>query len=263
MPKRIRKSSDPNTVAFRVMKAATERHDETEPKPKPKTKNAAAAALGRRGGKVGGKVRASRMTPEERSEASRKAARARWDLLRTNSLLPPDDRNAPDASLDPVGGDSFMANALTDIVETLRSRLATLEAERAQIMALLATYGAADDVGPSPLGYYPVNGKPGLYVAAKFPPVPEKERVRLKRDHLGRSGLSPVIVRVALLHPGLDVTQLANRVMQYVTGDVPTRTNLRSMIKHLVDTGKLEKRGGEYFAVPKSQLDIEDKDSSG
>ncbi len=34
--------------------------------------------LGRRGGLKGGKARAAKMTPEERSESARKAAKARW-----------------------------------------------------------------------------------------------------------------------------------------------------------------------------------------
>jgi hypothetical protein len=37
-----------------------------------------AAELGRRGGQIGGKVRAERMTPKQRSAAARKAAKARW-----------------------------------------------------------------------------------------------------------------------------------------------------------------------------------------
>ena len=37
-----------------------------------------ARILGRRGGKKGGKARAANMTPEERSESARKAAKARW-----------------------------------------------------------------------------------------------------------------------------------------------------------------------------------------
>lgn len=41
-------------------------------------KNPAAVELGRRGGKKGGKARAAKMTPEERSESARKAAQARW-----------------------------------------------------------------------------------------------------------------------------------------------------------------------------------------
>ena len=41
-------------------------------------KNPAAVALGRLGGLKGGKARAAKMTAKERSEAARKAARARW-----------------------------------------------------------------------------------------------------------------------------------------------------------------------------------------
>ena len=41
-------------------------------------KNPAAVKLGRRGGLKGGKARAAKMTPEERSESARKAAKARW-----------------------------------------------------------------------------------------------------------------------------------------------------------------------------------------
>ncbi len=37
-----------------------------------------ARILGQRGGKKGGKARAAKMTPEERSEAARKAVKARW-----------------------------------------------------------------------------------------------------------------------------------------------------------------------------------------
>ena len=37
-----------------------------------------ARILGRRGGKKGGKARAAKMTPEERSESARKAVNARW-----------------------------------------------------------------------------------------------------------------------------------------------------------------------------------------
>ena len=41
-------------------------------------KDPAAVELGRRGAKKGGKARAERMTAEERSDAARRAARARW-----------------------------------------------------------------------------------------------------------------------------------------------------------------------------------------
>jgi hypothetical protein len=36
------------------------------------------AKLGRKGGKLGGTARAANMTPEQRSEAARKAVQARW-----------------------------------------------------------------------------------------------------------------------------------------------------------------------------------------
>jgi hypothetical protein len=42
-------------------------------------KDPAAVALGRKGGLKGGKARAAKMTPEQRSEAARKAAAARWN----------------------------------------------------------------------------------------------------------------------------------------------------------------------------------------
>lgn len=43
-----------------------------------KRKNPAAVALGRRGGKIGGKRRAENRTPEELSAIGRKGAEARW-----------------------------------------------------------------------------------------------------------------------------------------------------------------------------------------
>lgn len=41
-------------------------------------KNPAAVALGRLGGKVGGKARAEKLTPEQRRKIASDAARARW-----------------------------------------------------------------------------------------------------------------------------------------------------------------------------------------
>ena len=62
--------------AFRVVKEATEPKEEA-----PESsidRHAAAVALGRLGGLKGGKARASKMTPEQRKESARKAAKARW-----------------------------------------------------------------------------------------------------------------------------------------------------------------------------------------
>ena len=41
-------------------------------------------AMGRKGGKLGGTSRASKMTAEERSEAARKAVQARWAKNKRN-----------------------------------------------------------------------------------------------------------------------------------------------------------------------------------
>lgn len=50
-----------------------------DPKPEPvDTRDPAAVSLGRRGGLVGGKARAAKLTPEQRREIAKKAAAARW-----------------------------------------------------------------------------------------------------------------------------------------------------------------------------------------
>lgn len=52
----------------------------SNPTPQPsKAKNPAAVALGRLGGLKGGKAVQAGKTPQERSEAARRASRARWD----------------------------------------------------------------------------------------------------------------------------------------------------------------------------------------
>ena len=48
-------------------------------------KNPNAVALGKLGGSKGGKSRAARLTPEERSASARKAALARWTKARSKS----------------------------------------------------------------------------------------------------------------------------------------------------------------------------------
>jgi hypothetical protein len=79
MPKRSRKPADLNKLASAIVDEAT---GETEPTGQPladQEKDPAAVALGRRGGRKGGKARAAKMTAEQRSEAARRAANARWD----------------------------------------------------------------------------------------------------------------------------------------------------------------------------------------
>jgi hypothetical protein len=66
---------DPNELAKQLVDEATG----AQPKYDPYAgKNPAAVELGRRGGLKGGKARAAKMTPEERSEAARLAAKKRW-----------------------------------------------------------------------------------------------------------------------------------------------------------------------------------------
>jgi hypothetical protein len=48
------------------------------PKPRKPRKNPHAVALGRKGGKIGGVVRAERLSPERRQDIARLAAKSRW-----------------------------------------------------------------------------------------------------------------------------------------------------------------------------------------
>ena len=75
MPKRSSKSLDVNSLAARIVAAST---SEEPTKKAAHKKNPHAVALGRRGGKMGGKARAKALTAEERSEIAKTAARARW-----------------------------------------------------------------------------------------------------------------------------------------------------------------------------------------
>lgn len=73
MAKRSKKPADLNRLAAAIVEDAVEEVKESNAE-----KDPAAVALGRRGGKKGGKARAEKMTAEERSEAARQAANARW-----------------------------------------------------------------------------------------------------------------------------------------------------------------------------------------
>lgn len=76
MPNRssIKRPTDFNLRALQIVREATGQ----EPKQEPPEKNPHAVALGKLGGKKGGKARAAKLTAEERSEIARKAAIARW-----------------------------------------------------------------------------------------------------------------------------------------------------------------------------------------
>jgi hypothetical protein len=76
MPERSRKRpTDVNELAKQLVAEAT---GEAAPYDPDAGKDPAAVALGRKGGLKGGRARADRMTAEERAEAARRAAQARW-----------------------------------------------------------------------------------------------------------------------------------------------------------------------------------------
>ena len=80
MQKRLRtpRQGDFNQVAQQLVRESTQ---EREPEPAKATRSEVSrimAQMGRKGGKIGGKLRAERMTPEQRSDAASKAANARW-----------------------------------------------------------------------------------------------------------------------------------------------------------------------------------------
>lgn len=71
MAKQSKKPADLNRLAAAIVGQATDGRV-----PEPDSKQARA---GRIGGQKGGTARAERLSPDQRSEIARKAARARWD----------------------------------------------------------------------------------------------------------------------------------------------------------------------------------------
>ena len=76
-----KKPHDTNQLAKSIVDLTTGDAEEVNPD---EGKDPAAVALGRKGGLKGGKARAANMTAEERSEAARKAAQARWNKKKSN-----------------------------------------------------------------------------------------------------------------------------------------------------------------------------------
>jgi hypothetical protein len=80
MPKRSgKRPRDLNRLAATIVDEATGDAPKTDPD---EGKDPAAVELGRRGGLKGGKARAKKMSAQQRSEAARKAAAARWSRTR-------------------------------------------------------------------------------------------------------------------------------------------------------------------------------------
>ena len=79
MPSRSSKDHDFMTVARRVVEQAIGEHLDGTPLEDPHAgKNPAAVALGKLGGAKGGRARADKLTPEQRTDIARTAASARW-----------------------------------------------------------------------------------------------------------------------------------------------------------------------------------------
>jgi len=72
----LKRPRDPNRLAKFVVDLATGELDDVATTD---GKNPAAVALGRLGGKKGGKARARKLSKERRSEIATAAARARWN----------------------------------------------------------------------------------------------------------------------------------------------------------------------------------------
>src|ERR1700676_2083712 len=70
--------------------------------PAPPKKNRAAAAMGRAGGLKGGRVRAQRMTDEQRRASAQKAAVMRWAKPPSELIAPPSDTAEPADSSMPI-----------------------------------------------------------------------------------------------------------------------------------------------------------------
>jgi hypothetical protein len=76
VPDRSRKRPrDPNQLGKLIVDLAIGEAQEPDPD---EGKDPAAVALGRKGGLKGGKARASKLTAQQRSDAARRAAQARW-----------------------------------------------------------------------------------------------------------------------------------------------------------------------------------------
>lgn len=75
--KHKKRPRDVNALAASIVREAVG-DAPAEPEQPDDGKDPAAVALGRKGGKKGGKSRAEKLTPEQRSDIARIAAQARW-----------------------------------------------------------------------------------------------------------------------------------------------------------------------------------------
>jgi hypothetical protein len=77
MAKKSSKPRDTNSMAAAIVRQSTDPDDQGDDPYEGKDREA--VARGRVGGQRGGKARADKLTPEQRSEIAKKAAAARWE----------------------------------------------------------------------------------------------------------------------------------------------------------------------------------------
>jgi DNA-directed RNA polymerase subunit RPC12/RpoP len=73
-----KRPGDPNQLGKLIIDIATGQMEDRPPTPEEQGKDPAAVALGRKGGLKGGKARAAKLTPSQRSQSAKKAAKSRW-----------------------------------------------------------------------------------------------------------------------------------------------------------------------------------------
>ena len=78
--KRPRRPRDPNQLAKRIVDLATGEAVDSHPVSPDSDKNPHAVELGRLGGKKGGRARAEKLSPEQRSEIAKRAALV-WEYV--------------------------------------------------------------------------------------------------------------------------------------------------------------------------------------
>ncbi len=77
-PKRLKRPTDPMQLAKLIGDIANERIADDHPPPTPDEIRRVMSALGKKGGPIGGRARAEKLSKKRRSEIAKKAAFARW-----------------------------------------------------------------------------------------------------------------------------------------------------------------------------------------
>ena len=75
---------DPNQLAYEIVRMSTEEPEPVQEEPKKERSPVSQylSEIGRKGGLKGGKARAEKLTPEQRKEIAKKAAKARWAKIK-------------------------------------------------------------------------------------------------------------------------------------------------------------------------------------